>query len=126
LEIKGFYSSLAEFAVFLDPKTVVSFFNMMVKTLPQDEYLITLAKDYTTVAITKNAYFRASYCKEGEELALGFYWGQITSESGEIASGLRYKAIECFAALLSDLYYSKEIDKYISLSVKSIASRKNL
>jgi hypothetical protein len=57
-----------------------------------DENLITLIKDYTTVALTRNNYFQRTYCKEGEELGLTFYWSLITAEDN-FEAGLKYKVI---------------------------------
>ncbi len=69
--------------------------------------LVTLIKEYTASAITKNVTFRAQYCKEGNELGLLYFWSLITSEKNEISSELKYKMIEAFASLLGDIYYSK-------------------
>jgi hypothetical protein len=39
---------------------------------------------------------------------------------------LKNKVIEAFAVIIGDLYYSKEVEKYMALAIKGIANRKNL
>jgi len=58
LEIKGFYSSLAEFPIFLDPATVRLFLKHITELCPLDEFLITLVKDYTIIALSRNPYYK--------------------------------------------------------------------
>ena len=55
-----------------------------------------------------------------------FYWNLITRESAAVPSQLKLKVVEAFAAIIGDLYYSKEVEKYMSLAIKGIALRKNL
>ena len=88
--------------------------------------MITLVKDYTINALGKNHYYKKEYCKEGDELGLTFYWKLINSEGPGLSFQLKMKVVEAFAAIIGDLYYSKEIEKYMALSIKGIALRKNL
>lgn len=55
-----------------------------------------------------------------------FYWNLITSEAAVLPDQIKVKAVEAFAAIIGDLYYSKEVEKFMSLSIKGIANRKNL
>lgn len=97
---------MADFPSFLDAETIINYFKE-ITTLPLNDMLVTLIKEYTASAITKNVTFRAQYCKEGNELGLLYFWSLITSEKNEISSELKYKMIEAFASLLGDIYYSK-------------------
>jgi hypothetical protein len=72
-----------------------------------NEFLISLTKEYTITAITKNSYFKREYCKEGEELALVFYWNILASDSAPVSPQLKGKIIEAFAAVIGDIFYSK-------------------
>lgn len=105
---------------------VKSFLKQVTEMCPLNESLVTLVKDYTLSALTKNSVYRKEYCKEGDELGLTFYWNLITSEAAGLPYQLKIKVVEAFAAIIGDLYYSKEVEKYMSLAIKGIANRKNL
>lgn len=55
-----------------------------------------------------------------------FYWNIITSEAAVYGDPIKVKAVEAFAAIIGDIYFSKEVEKYMSLSIKGISNRKNL
>jgi hypothetical protein len=93
LDIKAFYATLAEFPCFLDVESTISFFKDIITILPLNEMSVQLTKDYTITAITKNTTLRQSYCKEGFELGLTYYWSLVTTEKAEISSELKYKII---------------------------------
>jgi hypothetical protein len=57
---------------------------------------------------------------------LVFYWNLLASDSAPLSPQLKGKIIEAFAAIIGDIFYSKEVEKYMSLSIKGIANRKNL
>lgn len=110
LEVKSFYATLAEFPTFLDKEMVVAFFNEITQNLPLDEFTVNLVKDYTLTALSKSHYFRTSYCKEGLELGVTYYWKLVfDAGAGAITTELKYRIMEAFGALLSDLYYTKEV-----------------
>lgn len=39
---------------------------------------------------------------------------------------MKLKVVEAFAAIIGDIYYSKEVEKYMALAIRGIANRKNL
>jgi hypothetical protein len=89
----------------LDPAIVRLFLKHITELCPLNEFLVTLVKDYTITALSRNPYYKKSYCNEGDELGLTFYWSIINSESHNYQ--LKLKVVEAFAAVIGDLYYSK-------------------
>jgi hypothetical protein len=64
---------------------------------------------------------------KNEEQGFGviYLWNFITKESNN-TSPLITKAVEAFAVLLNNLYYAKEVERFVILSIKGIQARRNI
>lgn len=57
--------------------------------------------------------------KDVDGLGLIYFWEQINNQS-KINKTLIPKIIESFATLLNNLYYGKQIERFVVISIKAI------
>ena len=59
-------------------------------------------------------------------MALTYYWKLVFELGAVIPNELKNRIMESFGTVLSDLYYTKVIDKYIGMAIRGIADRNHI
>lgn len=86
--------------------------------------MIVFIKDFTFAIANENAYFKTKYMTEGHGFGMTFLWDLIQNNQNKGNEQLNSKIIEALAVLLVSPYYSKQVEYFVTLSMKAIKEKK--